>query len=284
MDQINEPMEAKGISYGRFIKLVLWIFAIEMAISFAVGMPMYGIEKLGLDGFSRYSGAVGSIVTCFILLERFCYKRSFKLRVTYLPKVQDLFIITGLLFGYTLVFSNTIGLVLEEVEVASWVLEAFEDLAKAPIALVLDVAILAPIIEEVIYRGIFLEYLSQRYGNVKALVLSSGIFAIVHFNLHQSVNAFLLGLILGIIYLRTKSLLHSIIVHMINNGIVVAMMLTFPTQMTTDAQYGFEWSSLLIGLLFLGLGLRYIYKYQPSENRRIQLKDTWHKYFMDEST
>jgi len=284
MDQINEPMQPKGISYGRFIKLVLWIFAIEMAISFAVGMPMYGIERLGLEGFSRYSGAVGSIVTCFVLLERFCHKRNFKLRITYLPKVQDLFIITGLLFGYTLVFSNTIGLVLEDVEVASWVLEAFEDLAKAPIALVLDVAILAPIIEEVIYRGIFLEYLSQRYGNVKALVLSSGIFAIVHFNLHQSVNAFLLGLILGIIYLRTKSLLHSIIVHMINNGIVVAVMLAFPSQMTTDAQYGFEWSSLLVGIVFLGMGLRYIYKYEPSENRRIQLKNTWHKYFMDESS
>ena len=84
---------------------------------------------------------------------------------------------------------------------------------------IVTVVVMAPLFEEVIFRGVLLESTCARYGVVAAWLLSSAIFGIVHVHPTVVVNAFVMGLVLAFIYLRTDSLWSAIILHAVNNGI-----------------------------------------------------------------
>ena len=82
---------------------------------------------------------------------------------------------------------------------------------------VLASVILAPIGEELIYRGVVLRScakVSQRF----AIFFSAFVFGIMHGNPYQFVLGFMLGIPLAIITIRTGSLIPAIICHMANNA------------------------------------------------------------------
>lgn len=87
------------------------------------------------------------------------------------------------------------------------------------ILLQLQILIQAPIFEELLFRGIILNGLLNRYkGNQKKAILYSAIiFGVVHFNIPQGINAFIIGIILGGIYYYTGSMKLSMFAHFINN-------------------------------------------------------------------
>ena len=83
----------------------------------------------------------------------------------------------------------------------------------------------APILEEILFRGQILGSCRERFGKFWAVIISALFFALAHFSVPQQlVNAFVVGLILGYIYVRTGSLLAVIIIHAINNGIAFVTM------------------------------------------------------------
>lgn len=88
---------------------------------------------------------------------------------------------------------------------------------------VIEVAIIAGVTEEIIFRGIICNALA-RYNKGFAVVVSALIFALMHLNLDQAVPAFLIGICFGYIYLRSGSLLVTILIHIINN--FLALLLT----------------------------------------------------------
>lgn len=81
--------------------------------------------------------------------------------------------------------------------------------------------IYAPFVEEMLYRGIILNGTLKKYGQVPAIIISAGLFGLMHFNLFQSLNAFCMALIMGYIYTKTKSLYLCIFLHLSNN--IIAM-------------------------------------------------------------
>ncbi len=81
----------------------------------------------------------------------------------------------------------------------------------------LTAVILAPVIEEIIFRGIILDGLLKKYSPQKAIIISSLLFGIVHLNPWQFVAAFLIGIFIGWIYYKTGNLSLAIIIHLINN-------------------------------------------------------------------
>lgn len=84
---------------------------------------------------------------------------------------------------------------------------------------ILTTVVLAPIMEEVLFRGLIQGSISTKYGATAGILLSALIFGLIHGIPQQVVNAFFIGIILGYIYYRTKSLLTVIILHLLNNGI-----------------------------------------------------------------
>jgi len=79
------------------------------------------------------------------------------------------------------------------------------------------IVIAAPIIEELIFRGIILNGLLQRYSPVKSIIISSVLFGIVHLNPWQFISALIIGLFSGWVYYRTRKLTLSIMIHSVNN-------------------------------------------------------------------
>lgn len=94
---------------------------------------------------------------------------------------------------------------------------------------ILSVVVLAPLCEEFLCRGILLEGLRSRYGVTVALLGSSFFFAVIHLHPVMALNAFALGLLFGILALRTDSLWPSILLHSFNNAVALLLMRTeFP--------------------------------------------------------
>ena len=95
----------------------------------------------------------------------------------------------------------------------------FATLMKEPWGYV-AVGILAPLAEEIVFRGAILRTLlgmMSKKNHWVAIMISAAIFGVVHGNTAQFVNALLMGLLLGWMYYRTKSLVPGILMHWVNN-------------------------------------------------------------------
>jgi membrane protease YdiL (CAAX protease family) len=77
--------------------------------------------------------------------------------------------------------------------------------------------IAAPVLEEGLFRGIILRGFLERYKPWKAVVLSAAFFSIAHFNIWQLPASFAVGLFMGWVYYRTRSLLLCMSLHSFHN-------------------------------------------------------------------
>lgn len=99
---------------------------------------------------------------------------------------------------------------------------------------IVTVVVMAPLFEEVIFRGVLLESTRAKYGVMAAWLVSSAVFGIVHVHPTVAVNAFAIGLVLGFVYMRTDSLWSTIILHAVNNGIAYLALVTGARQRHAD--------------------------------------------------
>jgi len=83
-------------------------------------------------------------------------------------------------------------------------------------AVVLFVAILAPIFEEIFFRRVVIDRL-RRYGDVPAIIFSGLSFGLIHGNFSQFFYATFLGMVFGAVYIHTGKLRHTIFLHMLIN-------------------------------------------------------------------
>ena len=67
-----------------------------------------------------------------------------------------------------------------------------------------------------------------------AIVISAAFFAFIHMNPWQSLNAFIIGLVMGYVYYRTGSLWLTMLIHFLNNGFA-----TICAQIDSLAEYDF---------------------------------------------
>lgn len=98
----------------------------------------------------------------------------------------------------------------------------FPDEPAAAFLFLLNIAVLAPLAEEIVFRGIILNML-RRFGDCFALLISSLLFAFVHMNLVQMPNAFIMGLVIGYFTLCTGSLWTGVCIHVLNNSLVLLL-------------------------------------------------------------
>jgi membrane protease YdiL (CAAX protease family) len=89
----------------------------------------------------------------------------------------------------------------------------------------LQAAVVAPFLEELFFRGFLFTFLKNYTSTGLALVLSAGVFAFAHVNLGSALQLWLLGIILGLAYEHTGSLLLPIGVHACWNFITAMSLL-----------------------------------------------------------
>ncbi|ACY40069.1 CAAX amino terminal protease family protein [Blattabacterium sp. (Blattella germanica) str. Bge] len=99
---------------------------------------------------------------------------------------------------------------------------------KNPIPFFSTTVLLAPICEEVLFRGIILNgMLKNKIHPIKAILFSSFLFGLTHMNPWQFVGGLFIGSFIGFIYFVTSSIIDCILLHVFNNAFAVFSMFFF---------------------------------------------------------
>ena len=143
-----------------------------------------------------------------------------------------------------------------------------------PLGIVATV-ILAPIMEELLFRGAMQGYLLRKWKSpLWAILMASFLFGAVHGNPAQIPFAFCIGVGLGWVYYKTKNLLACMFMHLLNNGsAVLVYWLSDQTDATLIDSLGMKWALglAMLGVMLTILGIVGIEKY--SRNKTV----LWHE-------
>jgi membrane protease YdiL (CAAX protease family) len=90
------------------------------------------------------------------------------------------------------------------------------------VLVIIGVAIVAPIVEELFFRGVLLPALADRFGEPLGIGLSAAVFALFHFDLVAIPGLILIGVILAVLVRRTGRLGPAIVAHIAFNAVVAA--------------------------------------------------------------
>ncbi|KFF20930.1 CPBP family intramembrane glutamic endopeptidase [Chryseobacterium sp. JM1] len=132
--------------------------------------------------------------------------------------------------------------------------QLMEQLTFEPVIMIIMTVIMAPIFEEIIFRGIIQKGLMNKGVDPKrAIFYASVIFGLIHGNPWQFVGAVLLGGVLGLVYYKTKSLLLPMLLHGFNN-LCSSMLVTYTkSESFADALKISEWVILAVGIVLFSL-------------------------------
>ncbi|MDY0236732.1 MAG: type II CAAX endopeptidase family protein [Gudongella sp.] len=180
----------------------------------------------------RYNLYSGILITEYLLIllpniaflkfKKFSLKKVLKLNRLSLK--QMIFIFFIMLFAYPVaVFLNFIMLAMvtsisEAMPIGVPIPDNFTDYILG----LFVVAITPGICEEVMFRGT-LQNAYSKFGEKKGLIITSILFGIFHFNLLNLLGPIFLGIVLGIILIKTNSLYGSILGHILNNGFAMTI-------------------------------------------------------------
>jgi membrane protease YdiL (CAAX protease family) len=93
------------------------------------------------------------------------------------------------------------------------------------------VGIVAPVVEEITFRGIVFPSLKAAWGTVPALLVSGGIFGVVHLQPTIAVPLALIGVALAAVFMRTRSLWSAIIAHCAFNTVSLVLAFALASQL-----------------------------------------------------
>ncbi|MFW6218125.1 MAG: CPBP family intramembrane glutamic endopeptidase, partial [Verrucomicrobiota bacterium] len=103
----------------------------------------------------------------------------------------------------------------------------------AIVLLVLLAVVMAPIIEEIIFRGCLYRFLKSQTTLLPAQILSGAFFALVHGNLLSFVPLVLVGVLLARIYEASGNILTAMFFHAAFNGFSLLMLFLVNTSTVT---------------------------------------------------
>jgi len=131
---------------------------------------------------------------------------------------------------------------------------------------VIGIGILGPITEEVVFRGSIQGWLHKHgYSPWAAILTTALLFGLIHFNPAQVPFAALIGIILGVVYWKSGSLILPCLIHVINNSVACYLMVTDPEASLVDL-FGGTSIALIAGLACLTIAAMGIWQMMRMEH------------------
>jgi uncharacterized protein len=127
--------------------------------------------------------------------------------------------LSGLISALTLVI---LGQPLTNPQLDFLIPEGFNWVGAAGMLLLGGIAV--PFAEELFFRGVIYKWMRDNWGLWPGVIISSLIFGIVHVDISVVVAAFVLGIILALVYEYSRSLWSVVIIHVINNSVKIALL------------------------------------------------------------
>ncbi|MCL2851253.1 MAG: CPBP family intramembrane metalloprotease [Firmicutes bacterium] len=110
------------------------------------------------------------------------------------------------------------------------------------VMLVVVMAVIPSIVEELLFRGLILHSFMP-FGKAVAILASSLLFSLFHLNPAQTVYQFFFGIVLALVYLRTKNMWYPMLLHFVNNFAIITY--TYITRTMADDHIVFNWQIVL---------------------------------------
>ena len=139
-----------------------------------------------------------------------------------LRRAPPLYVLAAVLLGASAWYVNLRLITL--IELPENKVQWLEQLAKNEATLgptLLALAVVPALCEELVFRGMLVQALATRLVPVAAVVVSALLFSAYHLSLVQAIPTFTLGLVLGLVALRARSVAPTIIAHLLNNSIAL---------------------------------------------------------------
>jgi membrane protease YdiL (CAAX protease family) len=220
--------------------------------------------------------ACALVMTMGWLIGRPAMAEVFSLRRVSGPTIGSVIVASA---GAIILLSEADNLVRFILPAPEWIVRIFKELSAPSEHLWASVFLLvmvAPLTEEVMFRGLILRAFLQRFSVGTAFLVSSMLFGLVHLNPWQFVSASALGLMFAWWYARTRSLVPSLIGHAQANAMVVGnAWLPFQVRGFNAgdpfAGAGFQpaWFDAL-GVLLLAAGLWLFHRLTPAAQVRVK--------------
>ena len=120
------------------------------------------------------------------------------------------------------------------------------------------IAFLPALSEELMFRGVIQRQFSDWFNNKNvAVILTAFIFSAIHVQFYGFIPRFLLGILLGYLYIWSGSLWLSVLAHFVNNGAAVVFTYLYSQQIltTNPDKVGTEFSDIIIVLVGLAIAI-----------------------------
>lgn len=221
-------LDGNNLQYSDFFlvvsNLVMWLGAI-MAFDYFVCRPQTGLKL----NFNMSPTNAGTYLLIFPMMLGMMFVAEF---------ITSLIPVSGPVFG----------------KLYEYFSQMMDQLTQTPSTMILLTVIMAPLFEEIVFRGIIQRGLMN--GGMKpmtAIWTAAVIFGIVHGNPWQFVGAVLLGFVLGTVYYRTHSLLLSIFLHAFNNLCSSLLMMYAGSESFADLFHLPEWILFVAGSIIFAV-------------------------------
>lgn len=194
-----------------------------------------------------------------LIFTRRTWRESYAIKV-FSPRLIPALVVAA--FGGSLVMNWLASLI----PMPDAVRRAFESIFQGnPYFVSAAVVVVAPITEELFFRGWMLRGFLDNYSRRKAIFLTALIFAAFHLNPWQGAACFPLGLALGWLVVRTGSIAPAILVHFVVNFSAIYLVGPFAVLMghdlkTLEAASRLPWDVLAVGAVICAGGSAWVWK------------------------
>lgn len=229
-DLNKERIEIKPINFWQALGLSFLFDIVLMFLNTPTDIFYIALSIMEVSTYNNFWYIVSTVLSCIyqfgtLLIITIFINKSFNTsnEVTNKFKIRkrDYLFAPLLVISYIFITYGWFDYILFSIPTGDMFESAMEYFESLPIVILLiETCIIAPIFEEVLYRGILLKGLINKYNSKRAIVYSALIFGIAHLNIPQGINAFLLGLILGTVFYYTRSIYLCMIMHFVNNLLV----------------------------------------------------------------
>ncbi|MFC1582871.1 ABC transporter permease subunit/CPBP intramembrane protease, partial [Planctomycetota bacterium] len=164
----------------------------------------------------------------------------------------------GLLFTAGIVLWLPLILPSDSVQEYSFIRDFIRQMGVGFGGLLILIAVIPGIAEEILFRGFVLRGVSRSFGVWKGLVLAGLLFGSIHILPHKILPVSILGIALGFVVIRTGSIFPAMLAHILNNAFSLYQIYYSPEDLPEeDPWVNIVWGT---GLLIAGLLLLYIDK------------------------
>ena len=243
--------DSKRIAYALFLYNILAAFIINIV----GGIFIYNGYDINRESIIYLLSGITTVISVSIIV----YAFSKKLTTDLALQIQHVGFIkickyTVIGMGLSIIMGIIVQIINEILAVFGWNMSTPDFSLQTDynynLILLISTCIIAPIFEELLFRGLILQTL-RRHGNVFAIIVTSLLFALMHGNMPQAVPVFFLSVVICFAVIKTGSLWTGIAIHFLNNALSVSVSGFLDNQIVVLLYVAFEFFAIGYAIYFI---------------------------------